>query len=93
MPSRHRGQAALDARHERDKHRKNDCHAALEPPRRAYADRVPHHEPEIEGAGMNQEPLENVLMPPQMRAPHAPRVVEVREGALDAFTALVSTCT
>ena len=49
---------------------------------------VPHDEPEIEAAGVNQQPLENIRVTAQMRAPHAARVIEVREGAFDPFAAL-----
>src|SRR5436309_189294 len=37
---------------------------------------------------MNQHPLENVLVPAQMRPPHATGVVEMREGAFDPLAAL-----
>ena len=37
---------------------------------------------------MNQETLQNVGVATQMRAPHATRVIDVREGAFDPFAAL-----
>src|SRR5207244_3651558 len=43
---------------------------------------------EIEAAGVNQYPLENIFVAAQMCAPHAAGVVEVRERAFDALAAL-----
>src|SRR5206468_5270036 len=42
----------------------------------------------VDAAGMNQQPLEDVLVPSQMRATHAARVVDVRERTLDPLAAL-----
>ena len=63
--------------------------ATLQPARRADADQVTWDEPEIEAICMNQEALQDVRAPAQMRATHAVRVVEMREGAFDSFAAPV----
>lgn len=39
--------------------------SALQPARRADADQVTHDEPEIEAAGMNQQPLQNIRVAAQ----------------------------
>src|ERR1700730_656181 len=65
----------------------NARHAALQTTWRADSEDPADQQPEIEGAGMNQQPLEDVRMTAQMRAAHASRVVEVRERALDPLTA------
>jgi hypothetical protein len=56
--------------------------AALKAPRRAAPDRVPHQEAEIEGAGVDDEPLEDV---PLRRA---------ERGTLSSITAIIplSSC-
>ena len=53
---------------------------SFEAARRAEADQVAHHEPEIEGARMNQHALENVRVAAQMGAAHAAGVIEMGEG-------------
>src|SRR6266852_2308280 len=61
--------------------------AALEAARGADSEDRPHHQPEIEAAGMNQQPLEDVPAPAQMRAAHAAGVVEMCERAFDVLPA------
>ena len=61
--------------------------SALQAARRADADQLTHDEPEIEATGMNQQALQDVRVTAQMRAAHAARVVEMREGAFDPLAA------
>jgi len=51
----------------------------------ADAEQVPHHEPEIEAAGMHQEPFENVVVLPQMRVSHAAGIVDMRKRSFHQF--------
>ena len=44
-------------------------------------------QPEIEGPGMNQEALQDVRVPTQMRPPHPTRVRDVRERPFDQLAA------
>ena len=62
--------------------------AALQAARRADSDQVPHDESEIEATCMNQDAFQDIRVAAQMRAAHAARVVEMREGAFDPLAAL-----
>src|SRR5207244_2023312 len=77
-----------DARPPHDDEGQHRRQPPLQTARRPESDQLTHDEPKIEAAGMNQQPLEDVLMTTQMRAAHAARVVDVRERALDPLTAL-----
>jgi hypothetical protein len=46
-----------------------------------------HEQAEIEPAGMDQQPLEDVGVTAQVGAAHTPCVIEVRERAFDQFAA------
>ena len=59
----------------------------LQPSRRADADQLSHQQPEIETAGVNQQPLQNVGVSAQVHASHAAGLVEMREGPLQALAA------
>lgn len=48
---------------------------------------LPHEEPQIEAARVNQQSLQNVRVPPQVHAAQAACLVEMREGPLQAFAA------
>src|SRR5881628_3343634 len=54
---------------------------------RAAPDRVPHQEAEIEGAGVDDEPLEDVLMAAQVGAAETAGVIEMRKRPLDVLAA------
>src|ERR1700693_150612 len=61
---------------------------ALKTPWRPDANQVTHHEPEIEGACMNQYALQDVRVTAQMGAAHAAGVIEMGEGPFDPLAAL-----
>ena len=52
--------------------------AALEAPRRADARQVPHEQPEIDAADLDEQPFQNVGMPAQMDAAHPAGLIEMR---------------
>ena len=54
--------------------------AALEAPRRAHARQVPHEQPEIDAADLDEQPFQDVGMPAQMDAAHSAGLVEMRVG-------------
>src|SRR3989454_265587 len=79
-----------DVRHEHsegDFERAGAEPASLQPSRRAAPECLPHEQAEIERAGMNEQPLQDVVMAPQVRAAEAAGVVHVGEGPLDVFAA------
>ena len=59
----------------------------LETTRRPRPEERAHQQAEIEPAGMDQQPLEDVGVTAQVGAAHTPGVVEVRERAFDQFAA------
>ena len=61
--------------------------AVLEAPRRADAEERPHPQAEIEGAGMQEQPLPHVLMATDVRAAECTGLVEMRARALEQFAA------
>ena len=66
-----RGESASRGTQEHEQHGKNARQAALQTTWRTDSEDPADQQPEIEGAGMNQQPLEDVLMTSQMRAAHA----------------------
>ena len=62
--------------------------AALEATRRADARQTSHEQAEIQAAGVHQEALADVGVPPQMHPAQAPGLVEMGVGSLEAFAAL-----
>src|SRR5258708_19718236 len=51
--------------------------AALKASRRAAPEHVPHQEPEIEGAGVDDQPLEDVRMPAQVNPAQPAGVIDI----------------
>src|SRR5712691_5329261 len=88
-----RGEPTLGSAHEHQKRVDDDRRAALQTARRAETDQLTHDEPEIEAARMNQDALENVRVAAQMRATHAPRVVDMRKRAFDQLAAATHQAT
>ena len=62
--------------------------AALEASRRADADELSHQETKVQRAGLQERPLENVLVTAQVHTPHAARPIEMREGPFEPLAAL-----
>ena len=60
---------------------------ALEAARRAAAIPPPHQQAEIEGAGVDEEPFEDVALPAQVRAAHPAGVVDMGERPLQMLAA------
>src|ERR687888_1450073 len=61
---------------------------SLEAARCADAEDRAHQQPEVEPPGMDQQPLEDVLVTAQVRTAHAARVIEMGERAFDPFAPL-----
>ena len=59
----------------------------MPPSRRAPPERLPHEQAEVERARVDEQPLEDVLMPAQVGAAEPAGVVHVGKGALDVFAA------
>ena len=59
--------------------------APLQAARRANADQLPEQHAEVDAREVNQEALQDIAMPAQMRAPHPAGLVGVRERTLDAL--------
>src|SRR2546427_12914172 len=74
---------AIDDRFEGDFKRAGAGPVSLQPSRRATPECFAHEQTEIERAGMDEQPLQDVLMSPQVRAPESTGVVHVGEGPLD----------
>ena len=51
------------------------------------ANQLPHEEPKIEAARVDQQSLQNVGGPAEVHAAHPARLVEMREGPLQVFAA------
>ena len=62
--------------------------AALEAPRRADARQVPHEQPEIDAADLDEQPFQDVGMPAQMDAAHPAGLVEMRVGPFQQLAPL-----
>jgi hypothetical protein len=58
---------------------------ALEPSRRAAAERLSHQNSEIEGARVDQPAFEDIRMAAQVSATHSASVVHVSEGPFDVL--------
>ena len=70
---------------QREKRGHHRTESPLQATRRADANQLPHEEPEIEAARVDQQPLQNVRVSAEVDAVHAARLVEMREGPLQAF--------
>lgn len=57
-------------------------------PWRAGSHQLAQDQTQIESSHMNQLPLQNILMAPQMRASHAAGIVAVSKAALDQLSTL-----
>jgi hypothetical protein len=57
------------SQHQKGRHSGNA--SPLQAARRADADQLPHEQPKIEGAAVNQQPLQNVCVPTEVDAAHA----------------------
>ena len=64
----------------------------LQAPRRAHAEARPHQQAQVEPADVHQEPLEDVLMPAQVRPPHRPGLKRVREGPFEQLPTRPEQC-
>ena len=62
--------------------------AALEAPRRAHARQVPHEQPEIDAADLDEQPFQDVGMAAQMDAAHPAGLVEMRVGPFQELAPL-----
>jgi len=76
-----RGRDVVNERPQDVEERRDHGRASLEAAWRADAEEPPHPETEIEGAGMNEQPLKHVLVPAHMRAPEPAALIEVRAGS------------
>jgi hypothetical protein len=63
------------------------CQTALEAARRADTEQRPHPEAKIEGAGMNEQSFEHVLVSAHVRPPEPTCLVEMRTRSLEQFPA------
>src|SRR5215204_5894800 len=64
----------------------DECHQpSLQAARRADADERPHQESEIEATDVHEQTLQDVRVPPQMRASHRTGFVEMRVWALQSL--------
>src|SRR4051812_34948937 len=70
---------------QRAEHSVKRGHMTLETARRADAEERPHPEPEIERAGVHEQPLEYVLVSAHVRAPQPTGLIEMRARSLEQF--------
>ena len=70
--------------HNADGHQRRQ--APLQAAWRADADKGPHQESQIEATDMDEEPLQDVCVAPEMCPSHAAGLVEMRVGPFQAFT-------
>jgi hypothetical protein len=54
--------------------------------RRPRAQHLPQYETDVECADVDQQALQNVVMPAQGRAPHPTRLITVGKAAFDEFS-------
>ena len=72
------------AAQEADQRAQKRRRAPLEAPRRAHARQVPHKQPEIDAADLDEQPFQDIGMPAQMDAAHpvwCNKAAEVGESA------------
>jgi hypothetical protein len=65
------------------KTQKKPCRAVPQFSRRTRAERLPQYEADVERADVDQQTLQNILMPAQRAAPHPTRFVAVGKAAFD----------
>src|SRR4051794_7219695 len=73
---------------ERRDHAHERRYAALEATRCADADEGAHQQSQVEAANVDEEPLQDVRVAAQVRAPHRPGLVEMRVRTFQSLTAL-----
>src|SRR5438874_1978330 len=76
-----------DVRPERDDAGEQRRQPPLQAPWRADTDEGPHQESQIEAAAVDKESFQDVVVPSQMRAPHATGLVEMRVRAFQSLAA------
>src|SRR5262245_49117108 len=74
------------ARHRQKRNHDGDK-PPLQPAWRADANQLPDEESEIEAARVNQQALQNVRVPAEIDTTHPSRLIQMREGPLQAFAA------
>jgi len=72
---------------QRQKARQARDESSLQPAWRADADQVPHEQSEIEAAGVNQQPLQDVRVTTEVHAPHAARLIEMGKRPFESLAA------
>ena len=58
----------------------------LQAARRPHSDFPAQDQAQVERRHMNQQPLQDVPMPPQMRPPHSARVVDMRKRSFEELS-------
>jgi hypothetical protein len=81
------GYRIVNERPRRTEQHADRCQTALEAARRADTEARPHPEAKIEGAGMNEQSFEHVLVSARMRPPQPTGFVEMRTRSLEQFPA------
>ena len=81
------GTARHPARQSAQKSRNDLPCAIFQLARRTRPQQLAQNQAQVERSYMDQLPLQNVLPPSEMAAPHAARLVAVREAAFDQLTA------
>ena len=62
--------------------------SALEAPRRSVSRQFPHYEAQVERAGMNEQPLDDVVVTPQVSSSHAAGFIHMSKTSFHSFSAL-----
>src|ERR1035437_8940558 len=68
------------------KPRNKRCRPVFQLSRRPRAQHLPQYETDVECAEVDQQTLQNVVMPAQGRAPHPTRLITVGKAAFDEFS-------
>ena len=72
---------------QRDESAESRDEPALEAARGPDANQLPHEEPEIEGAGVDQQSLQNVGVPAEVHAAHPAGLIEMGKRAFQSLAA------
>jgi hypothetical protein len=59
--------------------------AVLEPPWRSHAYFLAQNQAQIKRRDVNQQPLQDIPMPSQVRSPHSSRVVDMRKASFHSL--------
>ena len=62
--------------------------ASLEASRGSASQYFPHHQAKIERTGMNEQPFDDIVLPPQMGSSHGSGFVHVGEASFDSLATL-----